>query len=218
MVHGGATRRYELLSLMGAPTTPGGGPAINAGQRGGVGICVGIQEPNTSRGMAAKPLVVDGVMYTSGNRGVVSALDAYHASRSGSRSLNARRDWTSRRCCAWSNRGSPSGRQGVSRLPQTPSVCAGREDRSESWKSIRSGEVRGGSSTGAPQLRERSFAMAMRAAKRMAARTRRLITPRPRRGKAGMAVYTVCTSATWQGLFTENATRAATWDPGISPA
>src|SRR5882762_11393501 len=48
---------------------------INAGNVAGLGFAWEYRT-NTSRGMAATPLVVDGVMYTSGNRGVVYALDA----------------------------------------------------------------------------------------------------------------------------------------------
>src|SRR6267154_1605500 len=48
---------------------------INEGNVAGLGLAWEYKT-NTSRGMAATPLAVDGVMYTSGNRGVVYALDA----------------------------------------------------------------------------------------------------------------------------------------------
>ena len=59
----GGDTHYSPLSL------------INAGNVAGLGFAWEYKT-NTSRGMAATPLVVDGVMYTSGNRGVVYALDA----------------------------------------------------------------------------------------------------------------------------------------------
>jgi len=122
---------------------------------------------NTSRGMAATPLVVDGVMYTSGNRGVVYALDA----------ATGKPIWVfdplnkaaigRAACCDVVNRGVAVWKGKVlCRLHERPTICVGREDGREDLAGRHAhGRARGVfQHWGRHRLRERSSSSAMRAA------------------------------------------------------
>jgi quinohemoprotein ethanol dehydrogenase len=62
-------------------------------------------ETNTTRGLEASPLVIDGVMYTSGNWGKVYAVDAKTGAEIWTYDPGVPGEWARRTCCDIVNRG-----------------------------------------------------------------------------------------------------------------
>ena len=203
----GGDTYYSALSL------------INAGNVAGLGLAWEYKT-NTSRGMAATPLVVDGVMYTSGNRGIVYALDA----------TTGKQIWVfdplnsaaigRAACCDVVNRGVAAWKGRIYVASTNAHLFAlDAQTGAKIWEvdTLR-GEHGEYSSTGAPQIAGAVVVIGNAGGDMNGGGTRGFITGYDLdTGKQAWRFYTV-PSATDTGSSPEMQHAAATWDPGISPA